>query len=50
MLSFRQVKNGSFLAPGLALIFDMDGVLVDSTAMTQAPGSLSGEVGSRKRV
>jgi HAD superfamily hydrolase (TIGR01509 family) len=33
MLSFRQVKNGSFLAPGLALIFDMDGVLVDSTAM-----------------
>jgi beta-phosphoglucomutase family hydrolase len=31
MLSFRQVKNGSFLAPGLALIFDMDGVLIDST-------------------
>lgn len=30
MLSFRQVKNGSFLAPGLALIFDMDGVLIDS--------------------
>jgi beta-phosphoglucomutase len=32
MLSFRQVQNGSFLAPGLALIFDMDGVLIDSTA------------------
>lgn len=31
MLSFRQVENGSFLAPGLALIFDMDGVLIDST-------------------
>lgn len=31
MLSFRQVKNGSFLAPGLALIFDMDGVLINST-------------------
>jgi len=33
MLSFRQVENGSFLAPGLALIFDMDGVLIDSTAI-----------------
>lgn len=32
MLSFRQVENGSFLAQGLALIFDMDGVLIDSTA------------------